>query len=78
MSIVVNQELGPPLALNRLIFKLETDAPLSMRPDTYNKRSIRPEKRKIWIRQDLPITQMCRLHVGSGAAQNRRHIQQTH
>jgi hypothetical protein len=53
------------------------DASLPMRPNTDDKWSGPPEKRKIRVRQYLPMAQMCRLFVG-GPQNNRRHIQQSH
>ena len=50
MTVVVNQELGSVAARNGIVFELEADAALSMRPNADTKRVGRVQERKIRVR----------------------------
>ena len=77
MPIVVYQELGSEPAGNGLIFELQTDATLAMRPNTDNKRGSRTQKRKIRVRQYLPQAQSWSGCAGRCPERNCRDVQQT-
>ena len=53
----MNQELGSVPARNVVIFELEADTTLSMRPNANEISVGRLQKRKVWVREYFPGTQ---------------------
>src|SRR5205823_12475305 len=55
--VVVNQELGSVPARNELVVELEADAALAVRTNADEIRIARPQKREIWVGQNLSAAQ---------------------